>query len=590
MMALDRHYRRWLLLIWLASAATMIAVSWSAIQNWHFPDPDDAMRLAEVRDWMAGQSWFDVSQHRMNLPAGLSMHWSRWLDVPLAALIALFKPLLGQRIAETVAMVAVPMATLGATQALVAEIARRHAGATAGLVAAAFCMVSIGTWYAMRPLRIDHHGWQIVAGFGLVLALLAKRDWRGGVIAGLCAAAWVHISLEGLAFTAGAAAWLGLRWICSPVERYRLPAFLATLVAAEAMLYFSVHGFSLIGQTFCDQVSPVHLAALGTAALLTFAIARMAPRSLPARLSTMAVAALMTGALYRFCAPQCATGPFATLGPLGYHLWYLNVPEGVPLWHLDHDLALLWGLFPWIGLAGALVACLRRSPDRAGTIDYAALLAIATVIGMVVTRAGAFANLLAIPGAITLILILLDRTEAWPMPVRVLTRALAILALCPAGAGVAAMLATKPAPQSAASAAKTDPKCGLADGLRPLDALPQTTILAPLDMGPTLLIGTHQAAVTGPYHRDPAALEEVLRFFTARDAYAIALRRHAGYVAFCPGDGEMAAMAKFAPDGLAAALLHDRVPGWLQPVPLPGAAGLKLYHVSSTGNSAAFVP
>jgi len=113
--------------------------------------------------------------------------------------------------------------------------------------------------------------------------------------------------------------------------------------------------------------------------------------------------------------------------------------------------------------------------------------------------------------------------------------------------------------------------------LKPLDALPSTTILAPLDLGPTLLVGTHHAAVTGPYHRDPAALEDVLRFFTANDAHAIALRHHAGYVAFCPNDGEMAAMAKFGPNGLAAALLQDRAPDWL--TPLAGPSGLKVYRI-----------
>jgi hypothetical protein len=265
------------------------------------------------------------------------------------------------------------------------------------------------------------------------------------------------------------------------------------------------------------------------------------------------------------------------LGPLGYRLWYLNVPEGVPLWHLGRDLALLWGLFPWIGLAGAVLAALRASTNRAEALDYAALLVIATAIGMVVTRAGAFANLLAIPGAVTLILLLIGRTEAWPMLPRIVVRTAAILALCPAGAGVAAMLTTKPSPRPAAPAIATDPRCGLADSLKPLDALPRSTILAPLDLGPTLLIATHQAAVTGPYHRDPAALEDVLRFFTASDARAIGLRRHAGYVAFCPQDGEMAAMAKFAPGGLAAALLHHRAPGWL--TPLPGPAGLQLYRI-----------
>ena len=577
MPSVERRYRLWLLLIWLASATTMIAVCWRAITAWRFPDPDDAMRLAEVRDWMAGQSWFDVSQHRMNLPAGLSMHWSRWLDVPIAALVSLLKPLLGQRAAETGAMVAIPLLTLGAAQALVAEIARRRGGAAAGLIAAACCLLSIGAWYAMRPLRIDHHGWQIVAGLGLVLALIARRNWRGAVIGGLCAAIWVHISLEGLAFTAGAATWLGLRWIFSPAERYRLPAFLGTLAAAEFALYLSVHGLSIFRQTYCDQFSPVHLAALSVAALLTFSVTRFAPQSRPVRLWTMAIAALMTGALYRFCAPRCAGGPFAILGPLGYRLWYLNVPEGVPLWHLDHGLALLWGLFPWVGLAGAVAAVLRRSGDRTEALDYAALLAVATAIGLVVTRAGAFANLLAIPGAVTLILLLIRRTEPWPMPARVVVRTIAILLLCPAGGGVAAMLASTPAPPSPAPPLKPDPACGLADSLKPLDALPRATMLAPLDLGPSLLIGTHHAAVTGPYHRDPGALEDVLRFFTAGAPRPIALRHHADYVAFCPADGEMAAMAKFAPNGLAAALLHDRVPGWLTPLPAP--SGLKLYRV-----------
>jgi len=576
-LAVERHYRLWLLLIWLASATVMIAVSWGAIQSWRFPDPDDAMRLAEVRDWMAGQSWFDVSQHRMNLPAGLSMHWSRWLDVPIAALVRLFTPLLGQRAAETLAMVAIPLLTLGLAQALAAEIARRREGAIGGLIAAACCALSIGAWYAMRPLRIDHHGWQIVAGLGMVLALIARRDWRGAVVAGLCAAAWVHISLEGLAFTAGAATWLGLRWIFWPAERYRLPIFLGTLAAAELVLYLSVHGVSLIRQTYCDQFSPVHLAALSVAALLTFSVTRFAPASRPIRLWMMAIAALMTGALYRFCAPQCAGGPFAMLGPLGYQLWYLNVPEGVPLWHLGRDLALVWGLFPWVGLAGATIAVLRPSGDRIEVLDYAALLAIATAIGLVVTRAGAFANLLAIPGAVTLIRLLIGRTEPWPLPARVTARALAILMLCPAGAGVAAMLLSKPAPPAPTSAAKVDLACALPDSLKPLDALPRATILAPLDFGPSLLIGTHHAAVTGPYHRDPAALEDVLRFFTASDARPIALRRHAGYVAFCPADGEMAAMAKFAPGGLAAALMHDRAPAWL--TPLPGPSGIKLYRI-----------
>ena len=575
---LERHYRLWLLIVWLSGAAIAIAASWDAIVTFRFPDPDDVMRLVEVRDWMAGQSWFDVSQHRMNLPAGLSMHWSRLLDLPLAGLIAIFRPLLGQRVAETVAAIAVPMVTLGATMTLVAEITRRRSGAPGALLAAASCMLSIGVWYAMRPLRVDHHGWQIVAGLGLVLALVAYRDLRGTIIAGLCAALWAHISLEGLAFTAGAAGWLGLRWIVSPADRFRLPIFLGTIGIAGSILYLSVHGFGLIGQTFCDQVSPVHLIILCFAAVLTAGAVCMAPRSLPVRAGLMTAAALLCGIAYRLVVPQCAGGPFATLGPLGYHLWYLNVPEGVPLWHLPLALKLLWGIFPWIGLIGAAIACLQPAPGRAQAIDYCGLLAIATVIGLLVTRAGAFANLLAIPGAVSLVLLVLERTSAWPMPARVLGRTIALLLLTPDSAGLAALLVT---PDTGAPRAAGDPRCGTIEMLAPLDKLPRATVLAPLGMGPNLIAATHHAAITGPYHRDPAALEDVLAFFTTNRAQEIAARRHADYVAFCPNDGEIAAMAKFAPNGLGAMLLHGRAPDWLQPVELAGSAGLRLYRVDA---------
>jgi hypothetical protein len=578
MTTIERHYRLWLLLVWLACSAVAIALCRASIAAFRFPDPDDVMRLVEVRDWINGQSWSDVGQHRMNLPAGLSMHWSRLLDVPLAALITLFRPFVGQRVAETIAAVTVPMLTLGATMALVAELTRRRSGAPAALFAAASCLLSIGVWYAMRPLRIDHHGWQIVAGLGMVLAITYRGDLRGAAIAGACAALWTHISLEGLAFTAGVSAWLGLRWIASPAERFRLPVFLGSLSATGWLLYVSVHGTALLGDTFCDQISPIHLIVLGLAAALTGAAVRLSPTALPMRAGAMAVAAMATAALYRLGAPQCAAGPFGTLGPLGYGLWYRGVYEGVPLWHLPLTQILLWGIFPLIGLAGAILACFRPGDDRAAALDYCALLGIATAIGLLVTRAGAFANLLAIPGAITLILAAFARTTKWPMLPRVIGRAFALLLLSPAGAGLAALLAT-PSPTIARTTPAADPRCGQIDTLAPLDRFAPTTILTPLDLGPALIAGTHHAAVTGPYHRDPAALEDVLRFFTAADARQIAVRRHADYVAFCAADGEMAAMAKFAPTGLAAALLQNRAPGWLKPMPQFETAGLVLYRI-----------
>ena len=69
--------------IWAITSALLVIITWSAIVAWRFPDPDDQMRLLQVRDWLAGQSWFDLTQHRLNDPAGVPMHWSRVVDLPI---------------------------------------------------------------------------------------------------------------------------------------------------------------------------------------------------------------------------------------------------------------------------------------------------------------------------------------------------------------------------------------------------------------------------------------------------------------------------------------------------------------------------
>ena len=57
-------------LIWLLIAVVMLAANAMAIWQTRFPDPDDTLRLVEVRDWLAGQGWFDLTQHRIDPAAG----------------------------------------------------------------------------------------------------------------------------------------------------------------------------------------------------------------------------------------------------------------------------------------------------------------------------------------------------------------------------------------------------------------------------------------------------------------------------------------------------------------------------------------
>ena len=52
-------------------------------------DTDDALRLAQLRDWLHVKGlfsgWFDLHQARMQPPEGYDTHWSRLIDAGLAA-------------------------------------------------------------------------------------------------------------------------------------------------------------------------------------------------------------------------------------------------------------------------------------------------------------------------------------------------------------------------------------------------------------------------------------------------------------------------------------------------------------------------
>jgi len=89
-----------LLLIWSVAAITLAATS--GIDR---VSTDDAMRLVEVRDLLAGQNWFDLTQYRLNPPGGVVSHWSRLIDLPLALLIKANELVLPTALAERIAIV-----------------------------------------------------------------------------------------------------------------------------------------------------------------------------------------------------------------------------------------------------------------------------------------------------------------------------------------------------------------------------------------------------------------------------------------------------------------------------------------------------
>ncbi|WP_066798741.1 hypothetical protein [Sphingomonas soli] len=569
----DAGARLWptVLIGWGVAACVLTAISLPQIVNLWFPDPDDAMRLNEVRDWLGGQSWWDVSQHRL-WGGQFEMHWSRLVDIPLAFVIALFTQIVGPWWADRIALTAVPLLTLLVVIALGAELTRRIAGLERARMAVLLAPLSVPLLYQLRPMRIDHHGWQIALALAAVVALFGRPNARSGAVTGLSLAALLTVSLEGLPITVAIIGVMLLAWVFDPGRREQAVAALATLVAGVALLHVVTRGPAMMAFA-CDAIAPVWIAALATGALGACA-AMFAPRAnLPARLAMLAIAGAAALAIIVSKAPSCTQGPFATLDPLTYTLWYRNVSEGLPVWEQVPAWALMTIGFPIAGLVGGVLAW-RESRGEART-RWAMMLALAGLsfaLSILVMRTGATANALALPGGAWLLYRLLTSARAVPsIPKRTLATAAALLAATP---GLAASALFGMAGGDAASpTAPGVPTCNQGHEIADLAALPAATMFAPVDVSPHLLAWTPHSAIGAGYHRNSEAMRRVLATFlaTPEAAHAAVLASHADYVVGCPGTNETELYKATAPDGFWARLERGEHFAWLQPVPIPGS-------------------
>jgi hypothetical protein len=234
--AVERHGRWLILLAWLACSAVMLWLFHGDFAALGFRDPDDAMRLVQVRDWIGGQGFWDVSQHRVNPPLGGPMHWSRIVDMPVAGLILLARPLLGPSAAEMVACITVPLLLLGGLAGAVHLAARRLGDPVLALVTVALLLTTPSILVQFTPLRIDHHGWQIWMATIALAGALDDRRVRGGASSALALAVWLQISSEALPYVALFAGLFALRQWLDGREASRFLAFAATLGGAALAL------------------------------------------------------------------------------------------------------------------------------------------------------------------------------------------------------------------------------------------------------------------------------------------------------------------------------------------------------------------
>lgn len=575
----DRHRAALLALLgWLLCSAAMLALFRTDIATLGFRDPDDAMRLVQIRDWIGGQAFWDVSQHRVNPPLGGPMHWSRIVDMPVAALILLFAPLLGATQAEILACVIVPLLLLGGLTAALFIAARRIAGPIVALLSVALLLSAPSILVQFTPLRIDHHGWQILLAAIALCGATDDRPARGGIVAALALALWLQISSESLPYVALFGAAFALRHWIARDQAPRFIAFALTLGGAALFLLALLRGPNAAIASHCDALSYVYVWPLVALAIATLAAARLiGTATAPRRLAIAMIVGGAALATFALTGGPCLSGdPFAALGPLAYKLWYLQVMEGRPIWEQSLSMRGVILLPPLLGLIASLLAAYKTQGEaRLRWLLLALLLLGATGVAMLVMRALSVAHVLALPGIAWLLIALFRRIQSARTALVRVSGSVALALLTPVGlSALWTALASPPEPTAPKGA-----DCRSATLLAPLRALPPATLFAPLDLGPDILARTGHSVVGTAHHRNAVGITTVIQGFVDRPDQARATigRTRATYLVTCNGLNELRLYAKTNPAGLAALLARGTPPAWLEPLPAKGP--LRLYRI-----------
>ena len=578
-----RHWRPLLFAAWLLAAGLMIWSRWQNIYWFVLSDTDDNMRIMQVRALLAGQDWYDLRQYRMDPPFGADIHWSRIVDLPIAGLRLLFGLFTDGPSAERAAVAVAPLLPMGVVLAGAALTVRRLLGPPAWLIAVPLFFFGASMLSQFMPTRIDHHGWQIAMLSLLVAGLVDPRQARGGVTVAAASALSLSIGLEFLPYVAAGAGILALYWVHDRGQARRLALYGAVLAGGTAA------GFALFAShanraPVCDALSPVWLSVAVAGGAALFGLSRLLLETRPRRLLAAAVAAAVLAGLFALAWPHCLGQPEGA-SPELQRIWLNNVREAKPLWEQSRGLALGTLALPVSGIAGSLLLLWfsRRDPGAWPRAAAVALLSLASC-GLLIwqTRAGPGAQLLSLPGATALAYLLMPRARASrSVLVRVAGPVLLVVLASGAAVPIAMRWFDQPEKPGGKRINIANRRCPTIPAMRPLAKLPPGLVFTFVDLGPRLIALTRHSAVTGPYHRNGEAIEDVMHAFRGSEALAhrLVLKRRADYLLICPHFSESTLYSSAAPAGFYMQLRDGRVPPWLTPVPLPKDSPFKMWRV-----------
>lgn len=548
---------------------------------------DDMVRMVIVRDWLAGQSWFDPILHRLGFEPGTIMHWSRLVDLPIGLLIS-FGNFIGLESGERFAATAWPLATFVLALVGLLTAVRNTSGSDNVIPSLIIGGFALWSWGAFEAGAIDHHNIQSALAIWVVALVL---PWGNATVnfrmTGIVMAISLAIGLESLPIVFAGAMAILLRLVIERDALYdAVRQFGLALGLTITLLYFLLIGPQNYAQSYCDSLSLFHLVCAGAGGGLLYGI--MHPRIsaiLPMPFFTApAIAGALIFAIALAYFPECLADPVSGIDPVLRHFWLDAIIEAQNVFKIA-------ALDPWLLVFqhaitviafGALIRMLVTGEQR--------LLAGVLLIFLTVTTAVTLFQLRGILQSVAVagfaLSIIATRFMEGPGKEKPILGIAVLIVFCNQFwkyfvIALLTLLQVNPGPLMTQSAFKIEVICRTPEDLMTLNAEKPGFIAAANGLGAWLLYSTHHRVLAGPYHRNGEGNLASVNIMTGSEEQAHKIMRDGGVTLFaaCPQFVDEEQILKEVPNGFLGKLLAGKTPDWLEPVESTMDKSLKLWRV-----------
>jgi hypothetical protein len=536
---------------------------------------DDIMRLLSVRDWLDGQGWFDVRQYRLIPPEGVSLHWSRYIDAGIAAIIVPMSWFFGPETAEQIAVTAWPTLIMVITLSAIGFGTRR----VFGVAAACFAMLCTVIWPLTADLHssagnLDHHNVQFLMMVFMAFAVIwPSRPIAAGFVGGFAGAFSLAIGLESLVFIVGVGLVVLVRsaFTASNQARHMLIAFCLALGGGSVVLWLGQTGPDIRMTLMCDQLAPPTLSLVViamAASLLSVAVARGQAR--PVLSLGVAVAVTLSGLVLAWpLVGHCLAGPYAQIPPDLQELISSQITEAKPgiVYAISKPAVALVFVLPIFAalISGVLIWAQTRREPMGKPLGLLLVLCFIGVPMMLLQMRTVIISATVVPMIGGAVIAHLGRRYFATRDLKdgLLALVVALTIVSPV-TFVQALTPILPSSESTSAAIQDD--CRSYTSLNALNDVPPAVILTHINYGPSLMWATHHATLSAPYHRSTDAfMNGIIPFqMDAEDMKAYTLNTPATHLLLCRGYSYQSAFVR----GLA---MGDTV-DWLRPIPLSNDA------------------